>query len=287
VHIRHLALALATAILLFWQVSTASATPIGSIFVTGHDPDYHSVQGGNALGAQHIIQEAIAFTTNGAALGAHSLLLVTDLRNPGGDESDSRLGLNASGFGGDYDVADYGSGTPGVLDLHSVNFSNYAGIVVASDYGGWLRQDELDILNARSSDILSYVNGGGGLFAMAEGGDRAGSPPIYNGTTHDRFGFLPFLVADAPLNQGESGNTLTPFGLSLGLVNSDVNGNASHNVFTATGGMNVVDMDPSNEILSLAFRGNIGPNGVPEPSSITLLLVGGLALLGKTYRRRK
>jgi hypothetical protein len=34
---------------------------------------------------------------------------------------------------------------------------------------------------------------------------------------------------------------LTAAGLSLGLTNSDINGNFSHNIFTATGGMNIVD----------------------------------------------
>jgi hypothetical protein len=73
----------------------------------------------------------------------------------------------------------------------------------------------------------------------------------------------------------------------LGLTAADVNGNASHNVFTQTGGMNVVDKDPLGEDLSLAFRGTISTSGVPEPSSITLLLVGGVMFLGTAYRWRK
>jgi hypothetical protein len=34
------------------MVAAASATPVGSIFVTGHDPDYHAVIGGNTTGAK-------------------------------------------------------------------------------------------------------------------------------------------------------------------------------------------------------------------------------------------
>ena len=163
--------------------------------------------------------------------------------------------MAAAGF--TFDVADYGSGTPGVFDLHTVVFANYEAIVVASDYGGWLRQDELDILNARSAEIIDYINTGNrGLVAFAESGSR---PPD---TTHDRFGFLPFLVSASPLNQGESGFTLTPEGIALGLVTSDVNGNFSHNVFTGTGGLDVIDRDPLGEILSLATRGVVTVCGV-------------------------
>jgi len=39
----------------------ASALWAGSIFLTGHDPDFHGFVGGNALGAQHIIQRAVTF----------------------------------------------------------------------------------------------------------------------------------------------------------------------------------------------------------------------------------
>jgi hypothetical protein len=33
----------------------------GSIFLTGHDPDFHAHQGANALGARHINQAAIGY----------------------------------------------------------------------------------------------------------------------------------------------------------------------------------------------------------------------------------
>src|SRR5262249_31354095 len=53
------------------------STACGGIFVTGHDPDFHAFQGGNSLGSQHIIQQALAFTTNN---NVGQVLLVTDLR---------------------------------------------------------------------------------------------------------------------------------------------------------------------------------------------------------------
>src|SRR6267378_2032967 len=234
----------------FAAVPSRAATP-GGIFLTGHDPDFHSV-GGNTTGAQHIIQRAVSFVTSGIA--SPRLLLVTDVHSPGSGYIDPRLGMNAAGFSG-YDVADDGTGGGAIKDLHTVNFSNYDVVVVASDYGGWLRQAELDILNARSSAIISFINGGGGLVAFAESGGGG-----QNLTTHNRFGFLPFVVSSTPLSQSETANTLTPFGTSLGLVNSDINGNFSHNVFTKTGPLQIVDVDPTNEILSAAERGLVVPS---------------------------
>ena len=233
-------------------VVNPTATNPGGVFITGHDPDFHAYQGSNSAGAQHLLQRGIAYVTGGKA--APKLLLVTDLRNPGAGYSDPRAGLSAAGFS--YDLADYGSGTSGVKDLHTVRFADYDALVVASDYGGWLRQDELDILNARSNELIAYVNGGGGIVACSEGGN--------NGLTSSKpFGYLPFVVSNIAFGQTESGVTVTQAGTALGLTNGDVNGNASHSVFTATGGMDIIDQDPQGQILTLAARGgNISGGGV-------------------------
>jgi hypothetical protein len=258
-------------------VASAGAAKAGNIFLTGHDPDFHAVAG-NTTGAQDINRRAISFVTGGIA--SPNLLLITDVTSPGAGYSDPRLGLTASGF--TYSVADFGSGAPGVLNLNTVNFSNYNAIIIASDFGGWLRQSELNILNSRSADIIKYLNAGGGLYAMAESG-----PP--NGlTTSGQFGFLPFVVSSTAFNQTEVGNTLTPFGSSLGLVNSDINGNFSHNIFNGTFGLNAVDFDSSGNILSLAGSGTVTVTGVvPEPASLTLLCIGIAGIVGYGWRRRR
>ena len=94
-----------------------------------------------------------------------------------------------------------------------------------------LTQAELDILDSRSNDIISFLNAGGGLYAMAESNNGAGLTP-----KGGRFGFLPFIVSSTSFDQSESGDTLTPFGTGLGLTTTDINGNFSHNIFTSTGG---------------------------------------------------
>jgi len=122
----------------------------GGVFVTGHDPDYHSVQGYNAPGAINIIRLAVGYVSSADDDGEDDdedldILLVTDLRNPHGDQSDSRLGITAAGY--EFDVADHGSGEEGVLDhrgpllrmggdvnhVHVVAFDQV--VIVAADPG--------------------------------------------------------------------------------------------------------------------------------------------------------
>jgi len=219
----------------------------GGIFVTGHDPDYHAASTANSAGAQHIIQQAVKYVTFDKP--DPKLLLVTDIRNPGGDQVDSRLGMDACKL--TYDVADDGSGGGGVLNLSTVDLNSYDCLVIASDYGGWLRQEELDILNARTAELLEYVNAGGGIVALSEAGNRGNG----TGTTKNQFAYLPFVVAEQGKQQTEAGFTLAPAGTAMGLVLSDVNGNFSHSVFTKTGGMDPVDLDAGQEIMSLVKRG--------------------------------
>ena len=118
---------------------------------------------------------------------------------------------------------------------------------------------------------------------MAESDSGAGLTP-----TGGFFGFLPFVVSSTQKNQGEVGDTVTAYGASLGLSNVDVNGNQSHNIFEGTSGLNVVDLDSSGSIVSLAGRGTVTPVGfgsAPEPSSLFLFGIGCLAIVGRAFRR--
>jgi hypothetical protein len=268
---------------------TANADIVGSIFLTGHDPDYHAFAGGNGSGAAAINNQAIDFVTDPAFntfanAGIKKFLYVTsNIAPPPSGHVDGTNGLLDSGYalGTDFDRA---SAATLVSSLSQLG-TTYDALVIASDYGGILTQAELDILDAHSADIISFLNKGGGLYAMAESNSGAGLTP--NGGF---FGYLPFVISSAQKNQEETGITVTPFGVSIGLSNADVNGNASHNVFAAGSGLNVVDLDSSGSILSLAGRGQVtdgGVGAVREPSSLYLFAAGLFAFYGIFRIRQK
>lgn len=265
-------------------LASAGSALAGSVFLTGHDPDFHATQGGNLVGARTINNRAIDFIMDPAfntyrAGGINRFLFVESNISPPGGHVRGVNGIVASGYanGVDFDHVD-ASTLNAALNQLGVT---YSGIVIASDFGGLLTQAELNILNARSSDIISFLNGGGGLYAMAESNNGAGLTP-----QGGHYGYLPFVVTSTGFNQTETGITVTPFGASLGLDNSHVNGNASHNIFTGTGGLTPVDIDRFGNTLTIAGRGAIGPGGIaPLPSAAGLGLAG-MGMLGARRRRR-
>ena len=241
-------------------LSGAPALADASIFLTGHDPDFHATQGGNVAGSININQIAIGFVTDPAFNtyadnGVAKFLFVESKIAPPAGHTVGVAGIVASGFVLNTDFEHHDATTlDAELDLLG---TKYNAIVVASDFGGILTQAELDILNARSADIIAFLNGGGGIYALSESNGGAGLTP-----SGGHFGFLPFVVSSAALDQPENGNILTPFGVSLGLTTSDINGNASHSIFAGTGGLEEVDHDPPGNILTIAGRGTITDGGV-------------------------
>jgi hypothetical protein len=267
--------------------ATAAPAWAGSVFITGHDPFWHAGFGGNAVGARNLAHTAISYARNGSAL---PFLFVESISAPvpGGNYHEAAFLTSALGYSAsEYVVMD--ATALSALGNFRAALNSYSAIVVASDHGGMLTAAELNFLNGHSADIIDYLNAGGGLAAAAES-NAAG---LTTGAT--RFGYLPFLVSSTSFNVGEVGNTVTAFGASLGLTNSDVNGNFSHNYFSSTGGMTAVDLYNGNPNmpLSLATRSIVTPTGVGVPDGGTtrllltiVLAVGGALRRGLSLRRR-
>ena len=256
----------------------------GSIFLTGHDPDFHATLGGNTTGARNITNAAIDFVTDPlfnpfSAGGVNTFLFVESSISPPGGHTVGMNGITAAGYtlGTDFVHADAST-----LDAELHNLGTvYNAIVIASDFGGILTQAELNILNADAALIKAFIEAGGGLYAMAESNNGAHLTP-----GGGQYGFLPFVTSSTAFDQSEVGNTVTAFGSSLGLTNSDVNGNASHNIFTSSLPLAVVDRDAAGNALTIAGRLDVIPPGpvVPEPTTMVLLSTG---LLATRLARRK
>lgn len=112
----------------------------GSIFLTGHDPDFHATIGGNALGAQHINQAAINFVTDPlfnpfTAGGINKFLFVESTGSPPVGHTVGALGLVASGFtvGTGFDIVNASTLNAALNNLGTT----YNAIVVASDLAGY------------------------------------------------------------------------------------------------------------------------------------------------------
>src|SRR6476646_5493351 len=81
---------------------TANADIVGSIFLTGHDPDYHAFAGGNGSGAAAINNQPIDFVTDPAFntfanVGIKKFLYVTSNIAPPSGHVDGTNGLLDSG----------------------------------------------------------------------------------------------------------------------------------------------------------------------------------------------
>jgi hypothetical protein len=266
-------------LLLTLLVSFAGGVFAGSIFVTGHDPIWHSNFGGNASGARNLAVTGIDFARNGSALPF--LFIESTAPVPSGNAYTAPFLTSQLGYAPGQYVVMNAAALQALPDFR-IALNSYSAIVVASDHGGMLSGAELGFLNGHAADILSYLNAGGGLYAEGE----SNATGLIGSITP--FGFLPFLVSSTSFQSAEVSNVVTAFGASLGLTNADVNGNFSHNYFASTGGMTAVDLfngDP-NLVLSLAYRGQLTPGGVvPEPGTIALLALA-LGMLAFGSRRR-
>ena len=238
----------------------------GDIFLTGHDPDFHA-QG--EPGAKNLLNAGLSFATggthnDGANPATKFLWVESRIATPGGHRigEDGLISIGLT-LGVDYDRANG-------AEFATVNLSNYTAIAVASAFGGLLTITELDALIARSADIKTYINNGGGLFASSECDGTFGASPTCGvhllGASANLFGYLPVnvsaVVAAAPF-------TVTAFGSGLGLVNSDLQ-SPTHNSFADASGLNIVDNDSAGNPTTLAGHVLVGEDALTEGLTITV-----------------
>ena len=259
--------------------ATPCAVHAGSVFLTGHDPEFHSQPGlGNG---GDLLSKGLSFVTGGTfndGLASTKFLWVeSSIAAPSGHvKGYASLDDVGATLGTDYDIVD-------AAGFATANLANYDAIAVASSFGGTLTRAELDALIARKTDIANFINAGGGLFASAEcfpcGANLLGSDT-------GLFGFLPVVVTSIGANPPF---TPTAFGTSLGLTVDDLN-DPTHNSFGLVGGLNVVDTDASGNATTLAgivrIDGGVITPSIPEPETYAMLLAG-IGLIGFVARRRK
>ncbi len=274
-------------LLLLAGVATSIPVSAGNIFLTGHDYDFHCAF---AAAQCNSIGIAVSFAASGAPDPTKPILVL----DKGGLTGEVATSLNTAlakahntiqGAGNAFNFV--------VMDPTSAAFaaavltpSNFSAIVIASDSscGGCdLTLADLTAINARTADITSFFNAGGGLVYLAGAEERA-----------TYYASVPIPAAAVAV---ASPFTLTAAGIGLGLNADNPNCCATHNSFTLPGAgsaLVVAELDTRGNAETLFAGGaTIGGGGftpggvIPEPASLVLFGSGLASLAGLRFRKSR
>lgn len=280
--------AVALVLMVLLSVSPASAGPI---MLSGHDADDHGFQSVYA----GLFNNLLSNVTNGGS----GILAI-------GTTSGTSAGTWISGVASLMTSAQTVTFVNGAAAISAQSLAGFAIVHVVSDstnVSGGIDQAELNALNARSADVATHINGGGGLFGLTLD------------SLTDRYNYLGAIgaITDVSIPSSgllPSGNpydnlTATAAGAALGITNTNLDGCCWHNIFTIFPTFMSV-LATANEPLDLGFNGQasiiggsnvtITPCGgpsqpscdvVPEPSSVVLMASGLAGLAGYGWRKRR
>ncbi len=273
-------------------ISVAGSVQAGSILMTGHDVLLHGDQfgAGSTVGASftEVALEYLrgAGTTSEMAKASYDVGLI---RDGGGGASTAVLDDYGSGSFSTFDIGTVSKDAAGTAAFATFLAGKDAVAIAShSSCGGCaLSTTGSDTLNFFATEIATWFNAGGDIFANS------------GATLATYYDFLPPAVATSgPPISGSSGFSATADGLAIGLVDSMLNGRATHNRFTAfDADFKIFEIRGSDEFVTIGIRdaiisdggigtGDGGTDGGTVPIPGTLFLIGvGLLGLGATRRQ--
>ena len=242
----------------------------GRLFVTGHDADAHCSSADIPQGQCHFVATAVSYVRAAAPNPSRPLLLLDCTA-----ERALQTAIN-TGLGPQSGITMCPSKTL-AFKSERLTTDRYSAIIVGSS-GDMLnintRQTTPDsvAVNARSSDIASFFNEGGGVLAFAgdfnADGDDANGPETY-------YRFLPIPLGGKDVS---APFTLTPAGIALGFQDSrngigtfdDINCCPTHNSFQEPppgSALQVAERDSVGAPEALFAEGTIGPKTIVQGPS--------------------
>ena len=189
----------------------------GNLLLTGHDMDFHCVSG-QGCGNYGV---ALNYVRQGAPTKTLPMLVLDEGTQVqvGAAQAAAKAKNTVEGAGNTFPMTVVNP-TSAAFATMPINVTLYSAVVVASDSscGGCDNTTaSITAINARSAVLQAFFTAGGGLMYLAGGSNRA---TYYSSVPVPATG----LPVTAPF-------TITPAGITLGLIAADANCCATHNSF--------------------------------------------------------